>query len=271
MARLRIRLRFNPGREGSPMDKLGEFSSQTEKFLRSLANDLGIVAKKGQWLAKNFTNESVAFDGEFADSVPDEIALKGLHAMELISGEEPLEACNRGVIGYGTITEFSRINKILDPDEKFYIGLYRDGEDKPAENNWREISYSRIAEIRQLLDAPFVTSGSIQAIIHAWASGANPPFLHLRDLASGGLVRCNYDEKLYPKIHTAHKQAHTTIHVYGDITWDRSNNSITEINAKDIEISETLTEAEFLNLFGSMPKFTGELSTADYIDWLKVG
>ena len=81
MARLRIRLVFNPGRIGAPMDKLGEFSSQTERFLRSLSFDLGIEARKGEWIAENFTNDSVSFDAEFAAPVPDEVAIRGREAL----------------------------------------------------------------------------------------------------------------------------------------------------------------------------------------------
>jgi hypothetical protein len=44
------------------MDKLGEFSSQTERFLGSLAIYLGLPIRKGEWLASKFSNESVAFE-----------------------------------------------------------------------------------------------------------------------------------------------------------------------------------------------------------------
>src|ERR1700737_2515547 len=93
MARLRIRLVFNPGRVGAPMDKLGEFSSQTERFLRAFSLDLGIAAKKGEWIAENFTNDSVSFDAEFAAPVPDEVASRGREALETITGSRPLDAC----------------------------------------------------------------------------------------------------------------------------------------------------------------------------------
>jgi hypothetical protein len=51
------------------MDKLGDFASHTERFLRALARDLGVPAKKGEWLAANFANESVSFeDAVYLDS-----------------------------------------------------------------------------------------------------------------------------------------------------------------------------------------------------------
>jgi hypothetical protein len=58
------------------------------------------------------------------------------------------------------------------------------------------------------------------------------------------------------------------IHVYGDIEWDRATNTIIEIDAKGLDLAEPITEVEFNRLFGSMPAFTGTMSTADYIEWL---
>lgn len=267
MARLRVRLRFNPGRTGTPMDKLGEFSSQTERFLRSLASDLGLPAKKGEWLASRFSNGSVEFDGEYPAAVPDAVVSRGQEALDLITGEEPLEAVNRGPVSYGTAAEFSRIGKIMDPDEKFCIGLYRNGGDAPDE--WREITYRRADEMRQLLDAPIASYGSVQGTIHAWHQGAVPPFFTVRELSTGALIRCNYKAALHSKVYEAHEQPHAVVHVYGDIEWDRATRQIVTLQATNIEIMKPLSEFEFQKLAGSAPNFTGALTTDEYIDWVR--
>ena len=119
MGRLRVRFVFNPGRVGSPMDKLGEFSSQTEKFLRSLSIDLGIDAKKGQWHALHFSDGSFEFDAELFVPISDAEAARGREALSMITGEHPLDACNKGIVGYSTVAEFARIGLPLDFDEKF--------------------------------------------------------------------------------------------------------------------------------------------------------
>jgi hypothetical protein len=201
MARLRVRLRFNPGRVGSPMDKLGEFASQTEKFLRSLANDLGLQVAKGEWLAHNFSNDSVAFDGELATSVPDVIAARGREALDAITGDSPLDACNKGLVDYTTMAEFAKIGQIMDPDENFCAGLYADGEIQPS--NWRQINYRQTSSIRQLLDAPLISHGSVQGTIHAWHTGARPMFFQLRALSTGNLVHCEHGANLYDRVHEA--------------------------------------------------------------------
>lgn len=267
MARLRVRFRFNPGRVGSPMDKLGEFASQTEKFLRSMAFDLGVKAKKGEWLAQNFTNESVAFDAEFADEVVDTVQSRALSVFETITGKEPLEASNRGLVSLDTMAEFSRIGRIMDPDEKFLIGLYRTQLDEPSD--WREVTFRQIAEIRLLLDAPIPAYGSVQGIVYSWHSGAMPPFFQLRELAAGGLVRCVYNAELHASIHLATRAPNTVVHVYGDMRWDRVSNSIIDVAVNDLEVAEPLTETEFDQIFGSIPEFTGDESTADYVETMR--
>jgi hypothetical protein len=249
------------------MDKLGEFSSQTERFLRSLALDLGIETKKGQWLARDFSDGSVEFDGELAVPVSDSDAERGREALAAITGEHPLDACNKGIVGYTTVAEFARIGRVLDPDEKFLVGLYNNGEAKPS--NWREVDYRKTAEIRRLLDTPLISYGSVQGTIHAWHAGARPAFFQARELSTGALVRCVYRPDLYRKVHQATRVPNTVIHVYGDIQWDRATNTIIEVDTKDIDTTEPLSESAFERLFGSMPDFTGTMSTADYIDWLR--
>lgn len=267
MSRLRVRLRFNPGRDGSPMDKLGEFATQAERFLRSFADDLGVQARKGQWLARNFTNESVAFDAEFVEQVAERVTDRAFTALDLLTGNQPMEATNRGHVSLGTIAEFARIGKIMDPDEKFYVGLYRDGPDQPE--RWREVSYRQTSEIRLLLDSPIPTYGSVQGVVYSWSAGAQPAFFSVRDLSSGVLVRCEYTQEAYSQIHAATRSPNTVVHVYGDVRWDRITNSILDVLVQEIEIAQPLSESEFESIFGSMPGFTGELTTDEYMEELR--
>ena len=267
MAKLIVRFRFNPGRVGSPLGKLGELTKQTDKFLRSLTSDLGIVAKKDEWLARKFTNDSVAFDGEYADEVTEAVETQAFNALEAITGSHPFEASNRGLVSLKTMAEFSQIGRILDPDEKFLVGLYREPNDEPTD--WHEVTYRQTAEIRLLLDQPIPTYGSVQGIIHAWHSGTQPPFFQLRELASGFLIRCVYAPDIHPQIHQATHSINTVVHVYGDIRWDRITNSIIDMAVSGIEVTETLSNADFNLIFGSIPDFTGSQDTAEYIEEMR--
>ena len=267
MTQLRFRFRFNPGRTGAPLDKLGEFAVQTEKFLRSLARDLDLPMEKGKWLAVNFTNESVAFDSEFAEAVPEAAAVRGRKALQLLTGDTPLEACNRKIIEFRTAAEFAQIGQILDADEQFLVGIY----ETVAKPEWHPVTYQKVAEMRKQLSTPIISYGSVQGIIHNWTMGADQPFLQLRDLASGDLVRCNYRQELRDRIVAAAERERSVIHVYGKIRWDRIRDKILDITAGDIEVTNPLSAHAFDKLFGSMPGFTGGMNTADYIEWFRDG
>jgi hypothetical protein len=108
MAHLKLRLRFNPGREGTPLDKLGDFATQTEKFLRAFASDLGVTVQKGEWLAKEFRNESTSWDTLYVEPVDDEVTRAGLKALDALTGPDPYSACSVGTFSYWRRTAASR-------------------------------------------------------------------------------------------------------------------------------------------------------------------
>jgi hypothetical protein len=269
MASLRVRLRFNPGRDGSPMDKLGDYASQSEKFLRALAADFGVSPTAGKWLARNFTNESVAFDGQFSESVPEDVAIRARVALERLGSEQPIDAYHEGLVGYSTLEEFAKIGKSLDADEVFCLGIYDSPDGGPIE--WRSVSHRTTSELRQLLEAPISSVGSAQGIVHAWHPGATPPFFQLRELSTSALLRCNYGESLYKKVHAATKRPNTVCHVYGIMAWGRAEGKAEQITVDDIEIAEPLSDLEFHQIFGMAPKFTGDLTTDQYVDWMRDG
>ena len=267
MAKLRFRLRFNPGRDGTPLDKLGEFAIQTEKFLRSFAADLGVSIDKGEWIANDFKNESVSYNAEYARPVNQSITEAGLIAIDALTGPDPIGACSRGAFGYTTLAEFSRIGKTMDPDEKFFIGLYvNDASNEPL---WHEVPFRKTAEIRQFLEVPFVTYGSVQGILHSWFPGPVPPFIQIREINSAELVKCICTAAQYKLIHESTGEPRTLLNVYGDIEWDRGDNSIVQIDVSNIEPARQLTADEFDSIFGSMPNITADLSTSEYIARLR--
>ena len=81
------------------------------------------------------------------------------------------------------------------------------------------------------------------------------------------MIHCNYGADKYDLIHEATKTPNTVIHAYGDVRWDRAINAVIEMDIQNIETSEALSQSEFEKIFGSMPEFTGDRSTAAYIEW----
>ena len=267
MANLKIRFRFNPGGAGAPMDRLGEFSAQTERFLRSLSCDLGLEVRKGLWLAKNFKNESVGFDAEFAGAVPDAAMVRGNVALSKIFSADPLSVVSHNV-SYATLAEFSKIGNALEPDEYFTASIYQPNDAEGLSEH--KITYKQTAEIRALLGAPLVSHGAIQGVFYALHSGSEPPFFSLRMMQNGALVRCEYPEWMYHDIHAAIADYHAVMIVTGDIHWDKATNSVMKVLVTESpEHSKPLSEDEFEKFFGSIPHYTGTMTTDEYIDWLR--
>jgi hypothetical protein len=267
MPHLRLRLRLNPGRHGTPLDQLGDFATQAEKFLRSFASDLGVSVAKGEWIATDFRNESTSWDTEYVHPVEPAVNEAGMRALDVLTSEDPYLGCNQGLFSYSTLSEFSRLGRGMDPDEFFLIGIYEtDASEQP---NWREVTYRKVAEIRKFLETPLVAYGSVQGVLHALFTGPKPPFLHLRPLDGGELVKCIYEPSKYRMIHEATVDAATVLNVYGDIYWDRGTNTIQQVIVKDIEAVQPLTADEFEALFGSMPDATRGMSTDQYIAWIR--
>lgn len=249
------------------MDRLGGFAEQTEKFLRSLASDLGLESKKGLWLAKNFKNESVGFDAEFAGAVSDAIALKGSRALETIIGPNAVQAIEQN-ISYSTLAEYSKIGEALEPAEFFTAAVYTpEDTEAPAE---RRITYKQLAEIRALLSSPFLTEGTIQGVLHALHPGATEPFFTIRMLQNGKLARCEYAPEMYHEIYEAIEDDKAVLLVTGEIHWDRATDAVIKVIVTKPPIANArISPAEFDSIFGSAPTFTGTMTTDEYLDWIR--
>lgn len=267
MARLRVRFRFNHGRLGAPMDKLGEFAAQAEKFLRSLSSDLKLEVRKGEWIADNFKNGSFECDAEYGGALTDLDRDSGIDALDGVFGPDPLSVCNKGLVSPFTIMEFAKIGQLLNPDDYFEGAVYR--EDDATTVPLRKVTYKKTAEIRQLLEAPYVSDGMIQGLFYNWHPGADPRFFNIRSLQSGQLVRCEYRKDFHRRVHDASETEGAVVLVYGTVHWERITNNILRIDVADIEIAEPLTDAEFTRFFGSAPEYTGDMTTDEYIDWLR--
>jgi hypothetical protein len=268
MARLRVRFKFNPGRKGAPLDRLGEFTVQAEKFLRSLAHDLNLEAKKGEWIADNFHNASFDCDAEYGGDLTDSDRNHGITALDAIFGDDPLTACSSGMVTPLTVAEYAKIGEVLSPGDYFEAGIYKD-DDAVEPPPLRQVTYKKTEEIKRLLRTPYISEGAVQGVTYNWAFGADPPFFNIRALQSSQLVRCEYEKELYQRVHDATAVENAVVMVYGTLHWDRLTDAIVRIRVSDIERTNSLSIAEFNRLFGSAPEFTGDMSTAEYIEWVR--
>jgi hypothetical protein len=263
MARIRVRFEMNRGRTGAPMEKLGEISRQAEKFLRSLAADVKLTVKKGEWLAVNFENGSVSYDAEFQGEVNEGTARAYLNGLRFVADYDADVEGTNGIVTDATLLEYARIGQIIDPDEVIGIGLYDGRSPKPK---WRTITYNKTSQIRGQMEAPISSYGSVQGIIYSLIKEADKPNFRLRELATDHLVRCYYTTDQYPQVYTALRERSAVVHVSGNLTLDRITRTVTIMDVDRIDQAEALSGADFERFFGSSPLLTGDMETEEFIE-----
>lgn len=263
MAQIKLRIEINKGRTGAPLEKLGDISRQMEKFLRALASDMTLEVKRGEWLAVNFKNGSVSYDASFQDDVTDSVFRHFNRCVEFVTDFDPETDGTNGLVSDATLLEYGRIGEHIDPDEVIGIGLYTGSARTPKK--WRQINYRRASRIRNAMEAPIRSYGSIQGILHAWFKEAHNPYFQVRELSSDQLVKCIYDSALYPTIVDAVKERSAVVYATGHLKLDRAKRAVDEMLVERIDRIDRISESEFRNFFGAAPNMTGDLTTDQFL------
>jgi hypothetical protein len=269
MARVRVRFEMNRGRRGASLSKLAKIAEQLERFLIRVAHDCAIPAKGGEWLALNFENGSVSYDAEFQGETSADDAVAFHRAIDYVTAFDPQTTELNGVVSSRTMIEYAHIGSLIDPDESLGIGLYAPTDHDPSPPKWRQIAYSKFSDIRREVEVALSVHGAVQGIVHAWFKEAEQPYFRLRELSTWALVNCFYSPKLYPDVVRAVRERNTVLIVSGSVKYDHLSRAAKEIDVERIEPVETLSSDEFDRLFGSAPRFTGDQSTDEFMDWVR--
>lgn len=263
MAQIKLRIEMNKGRTGAPLEKLGDIARQIEKFLRALSADLNLEVKKGEWLAVNFKNGSVSYDAAFQNEVSESTFRHFNRCVEFITDFDPESEGSNGLVSDATLLEYGKLGDHIDPDEVIGIGLYTATSRVPKK--WRQINYRKASSVRQAMETPVRSYGSIQGILHAWFKEATHPYFQIREFSSDQLVKCLYDSTLYPIIVEAVRERSAVIHATGYMKLDRAKRAVDEMLVEKIDRVEPLSESEFKALFGIAPDATGTVTTEQFI------
>jgi hypothetical protein len=260
MAKFKIRLVLNQGRQGAPLAKLGRISEQAERFLRSLAADCHVSSQSREWLAVNFKNGSVEYDAEFQRDVnPGDAQVFARNLEFLADSDAETEGLN-GSVSARTAAEFGHFGTLIDPDEVIRLGIYPGRGGAPK---WRDITYSKTANLRKEVETPLLTHGAVQGILYAWFKEAKEPNFQMRELATGATVRVIYPSALYFSVVNAVQERNAMLMVSGDVLYNRALRSVTELRAERIVPQQILSTAEFEALFGSIPEFVADFDDDD--------
>lgn len=259
MSRLRIRIEMNKGRVGVPLAKLAEVVAETQAFFKMLAHDVRLG--DGEWIGLDFSNGSLDFNAEYAVDIPERLISEFNEEFDDVrKGKQPARA------RYATRVQYTRIAEPLDPDEVIDFGLYRPGIPEPE---LVPLSKRQAALLLGEKQEPVESVASIQGKIHSIFLGSEPPHFMLRELATGHLIKCIYDDDRYGDIAKAIETKDAVVHVYGTSIIDLADRKIEKVDIQRIDVADDMSEAEFDSFFGCAPQITGRETTQEFIERIR--
>lgn len=264
MATLRVRFKLNPGRTGIALGKLSKQSENIELFLRSLASDLGENDAPHIWLAKDFKNGSVFSTAELqavvnAESVANfNDAVQSLTKFKLGSRTKLPK-----FISAATVDKFASLRQSLDADEGIGIALF--DIDSGKLKRWSFVNRLQLEQIAESIEAEARYVGAVMGRTHEWNKGAKDPYIIIRELNSGELVKCIYTDIDYDKVARLFAQKIAIVIIEGLMIFNRITGKSEVAMATSFDFAPDLPADNYERFFGCSPNITGNFSTEEFI------
>jgi hypothetical protein len=272
MSDLRLRIELNKGGIGISFHKLAEISVEAEKFLRMIIADVDRRIT-GNWIAKDFENNSVDFTAEFSGIITQEQAVLCSNALDATMKEDfDFSVLEQHRVRRATLLQYAKIAKPIAPDEAIYFAILNgDRSTKKPEGKRHILTKEHSITLTQRIKLTDTVSfqGSIQGTITALFKDQaiySKPHFRLRELSSGELLSCYYTSDLYEKIIFGLHNKDSVVHVAGTILASRTERKPLSIQVKKIQVAETYQEGDLERFIGCAPEATGELSTEQFIE-----
>ncbi len=264
MATLRVRFKLNPGRNGIALGKLSKQSENIELFLRSLAADLGEDDASHLWLAKDFRNGSVFNTAEFQAVVAVDKATQFNEAVEALAKfKSRVKIKLPTFVSAPTVGRFASLRQNLDEDEAIGIALF--DIDSGKLKRWSFINKLQLEQLAQSIDTELRYFGAVMGKTHEWNKGAREPYIIIRELNSGDLVKCVYNDEDYGRVAKLFSNKASVVIVEGMMTFNRLSGKSEVTGATGFDLAPDFTDDDYDRFFGCAPNLTGELSTSEFI------
>ena len=264
MATLRVRFKLNPGRTGIALGKLSKQSENIDLFLCSLAFDLGENDTPYMWLAKDFKNGSVYNTAELQAVVTVENATKFNDAVQsLAKFKTGSSAKLPKFITAATVSKFASLRQSLDADEEIGIALF--DIDSGKLKRWNLIDRLQLEQIAESIEAEVRYVGAVMGRTHEWNKGAKEPYIIIRELNSGELIKCIYADVDYDKVAKLFYRKTAVVIIEGGMTFNRITGKSEVQQATNFDFAPDLLDDNYERFFGCAPNMTGSLSTEEFI------
>ncbi len=264
MATLRVRFQLNPGRTGVALGKLSKQAENIELFLRSLASDLGEDDSPNLWLARDFQNGSVYNTAEFQAVVDAEKAGMFNDAVQCLTRFKAVSRVKLpDFVTPSTVDRFASLRHSLDPDEKIGIALF--DIDTGKLKRWSFVDRLQLEEIEESIETEVRYIGAVMGRTYEWNKGAKEPYIVIRELNSGELIKCVYADDDYSKVARLFNDKAAIVIVEGAMTFNRITSKTDVTMASSFDVAPDFSDEDYERFFGCAPGITGDLSTSEFI------
>jgi hypothetical protein len=263
MSSLKIRFRLNPGRKGIALGKLSKQTENIELFLRSIASDLGADDAKNVWLADKFRNSSAIYNAELQAVVEAATAAEFNHAISALTKYQSSSKSKPPYVSDATIERFAHLRQCLDDDEQMGIALI-DVETGKAKR-FSYVDKLQLEAIGNSIEAEIKYIGAVMGYTHEWNKGANNPFLYVRELNSGELIKCSYDDGDYDRVAKLFAKKTSVVIITGTIIFNSITSKTEVVRATGFDCAPDFTNDDFNKFFGAAPNITGNMTSEAFI------
>ncbi len=246
-----------------PMGKLSAATLRTVRFLASLAKDLGVEVDETAWLAERFENGSVDFDCRLSTPLTHEHHDRGRRALRQIFLDRFDDVEMALVIRPETRQCFGRIAEPFDADEIARFGLYKADEEKPSE--WFTLDRGHLITMERNVANRCQSWGEIQGVVHSFFKEVARPYFKIRELGSRQLVNCYFKPEMYQAAVNVLTDPQSVVYVEGWVHENAETGFATDIDVSDFRLAPDFSLEAYRDGLGSLPDYTGGLSTAEHI------
>lgn len=253
-----IRIKLQGRNTGGSLEKLAHVASNTAKFLKMLAVDLGEPSE--DWVAEDFVNGSIGFAVQNSRFQTLSLWESALH--EAASGSVNDPQINLR-IRRETRLQFFKIGLEDDDPEEVIIGISINGDSQNLV--FYPVKRSAAADFDPVVPSSFRYHGEVQGRVHAFYKETKRPKLVIRELSTAQLVHCYFQPEMYEHAVKTLEEKDAIVFVEGEVLEDSEKGFITDIEVTDFILAPEFDAISMESMFGGFP---GIFPREKEEDWL---
>jgi len=269
---IRLKIKITPAKtKGLPLSCLSDFPTKLLEFLDNLSQDTGVKISTDRWLADNFENGSVGFETSANVETNAEPFKQGLINILNPNRDNSYKDCK---ITDKTKKSYYRTLNSFSANDKVDISVYNNESDgsllisAEMTKSEAEFQLSQLEKNIQLEESSSIQYyGGVRGIIHSWFKEANPPYFQLRELITGNLIKCFYDnEQMYDDIFKLFEKREAIVIVSGQLTAIKEKRELVQIKISKVDVAPQYQEGDLDKFIGCLAGVIGDLTPSEFLE-----